>query len=73
MYFALHNINVGFIAGGAERVVIVVAVVVVPADLATEVFGEIELKSIVGALARFGKTVGGSALRTSDEVLEGVR
>lgn len=69
MYFALHNVNVGFVARGAEGVEVVVVIVILPADLATG-GREVELKSVIAALARFGSTIGESAWRASVRILE---
>lgn len=63
VYSALHNVNVGVVPGGAEGVVVVVAVVILRAEFATDVFGEVELEAVVGALTGFGKAIGGAACR----------
>ena len=61
MHFALHNVNVGFVARAAQGVVVVVAVVVFRADDTAEVLGEVELETVVGAFAGFGEAEGGAA------------
>ena len=65
VHFALHNVNVGFVAGAAQGVVVVVVIVVFRADDTAEVLGEVELETVVGALAGFGEAEGGAAGRVS--------
>lgn len=71
VYSALHNVNVGVVPGGAEGVVVVVAVVILRAEFATDVFGEVKLEAVVGALTGFGKAIGGAACRVLIGFFEG--
>ena len=61
MRLALHNVNFGFVAGAAQGVVVVAAVVVLLADDTAEVLGEVKLETVVGALAGFDEAEGGAA------------
>lgn len=58
VHSALHNVDVGFVAGATEGVVIVMIILVLRADFVTDIFGQVELKAVVGTFVRCGEAEG---------------